>query len=413
MNRILLVGMCAAVGLGCGPGRTPSDPVWDPLTLPVYRLEFEEADWEDTLAAAFDPTGCEDRAYVKATLTFENPVSGEDEVFEDVGVRYRGHNIYAETERPGFKISFDEFVEERRFHGLEKINLLGTEGDPTLLHERLALQLARSLDIPAPRANHAVLYVNGTFMGVFPNSEEADDSAYIERHFAVDSGSLYKVKGYCGYRAELAYEGDALDPYLLTYEPKAGTDPEDMQADLIPFLQCASTADDVEFRACIETWIDVEEWLREIALDVVMPDVDGMAGAGQNFLLYFDPSIQRFIVYPWDKDLSFFLTTLHPASRDIWEMRPAWLEGSTPQLVDRLRRTYATEYCDAVLLAAERADPKVLAAQIDELEALLGPQIRRDPFLVPEAWRYSLDELVGIIEARQPEMIAAAEACSP
>lgn len=414
MNRRTIPLLAPLFLLACGDDYVADEPVFDPLAVPVYRLDFDGGDWKDQLAEAFDPTGCDDRTYVRADLVYENPMTGEKELYEDVGVRYRGHNIYDEENRQGFKLSFDEFVEGRTFHeGLEKINLLGTEGDPTLLHERLALQLVRSLDIPGPRVNHALLYVNGSFMGVFPNSEEADDSVFLTNHFEVDSGSLYKVKGYCGYRAELAYEGTDPTPYLETYEPKAGTDPEDMQADLIPFLECASTTDDAAFRSCIETWIDVDLWLKEIAIDVVLPDVDGMAGAGQNFLMYFDPAIQRFVVYPWDKDLAFFTTTLNAGDGSIWNLHPAWLEGSTPALIDRLRTVYREEFCDAVVQAADRYDPKTLGPQIDELEELLDRHIRRDPFIEREAWKWSLQELKTTIETRHPEVLAEATECTP
>ncbi|MFZ5481449.1 MAG: CotH kinase family protein [Myxococcota bacterium] len=400
---------------GCGP--KADEAVFDPDVVATYRLKFEDADWEDELAENFDQFECDDRTYLRAKLVYENPMTREREVYEDVGVRFRGHNIYLDSgvERSGYKISFDEFVEGGAFHeGLRKVNLLGTEGDYSLLHERLALWLMREVDVPAGRVNHAELFVNGKFMGLFPNSEEPDDDPFLATHFpGQDGGSLYKVKGYCGYRADLAWAGD--DPAVLaeTYEPKADTDEEDMREDLIPMLACASEADDAAFSACIGEWIDVDEWLTEIAVDVLLPDVDGMASAGQNFMMYFHPAQERFLVYPWDKDLAFYLTTVSESKSGIFDLQPAWLENASPHLVDRLRTVMRDDYCAKVLEVAEVAGPDRLLDEVDRLEDQLLPFVRRDPFLKEDQWTWAVDYVRQTIETRHPEVVEEARACSP
>lgn len=403
------------IGGGCSK-YVADDPVWDPKAVPEYHLSFDDRDWEEALAAGFDSTGCEDREYTRATLKYDNPMTGEREVYEDVGVRYRGHNIYLDSgvERSGYKISFEEFEEGRTFHGLGKINLLGTEGDYSLLHERLALEAMRDLGVPAPRATHAVLYVNGRYMGVFPNSEEPDDKAYVTHHFDDDSGSLYKVKGYCGFRADLSQDaGDDVNIYAETYEPKAGASKADMATDLIPMLACASTPDDAEFEACIEQRIDVDEWLTEIAVDMVLPDVDGMASAGQNFLLYHQPDDGRFRVYPWDKDLAFFLTTLEPEDASIFALKPSWLENSQPMLANRLRTVFADRFCARVLDAADRLSPATMSPKLDALTELLQKHIKRDPFIDAALWEAAIAGVRDSIRTRHPVVVEEATRCMP
>lgn len=406
--------MFARVGwfalVACGRLTGASDEVFPTEVMPVYRLELE-GDGEEALAAGFDPKGCDGHDWVRGRLTYENPVSGEDEVYEDVGVRYRGHNIFVEggTERHGYKIGFDAFDEEGRFHGLKKINLLGTEGDPSLLRERLATELMREAGVPAPRVTHARLYLDGTYMGVFPNSEESDDRAFVDNALGGE-GHLYKVKGYCGERAELAYAGEEPDAYVSTYEPKAGTTAEDMREDLIPFLKCASEPDDEAFRGCIDGHLDRGEWLSEIAMDTILPDVDGMAGAGQNFLLHADDG-GVFRVVPWDKDQAFRPDLANGGVASLFSLSPAWLEGSTPALVDRLRKLYRRDYCDAALDALELYDPEVLLPRIDSLEQTLLSGIKRDPFLDPAGWRGALDALRDVVRQRYDDALAEAKAC--
>ncbi len=413
----LAIVAAAWVVAGCGPKATATDPLWDPDALPVFRLRFDTADWEDRLEAAYDPFACEERGYERATVGFDNLETGETEEYADVGVRYRGHNVYEESEmeRRGFKLSFDEFVSGREFHGVQHINLLGTEGDYTLLRERLALGVMAEMGVPAPRVGHALVTVNGKYMGIFPNSEEADDQRFLDAHFGEASpdaadGSYFKVKGYCGERAGLEWVSDDPVAYAGTYEPKAGTSDTAFAEELLPLLACASTGSDSEFATCIPDHIDVDEWLTEIAVDMALPDVDGMAGAGQNFLLYRPPE-GRFVVVPWDKDLSLTLTN-HPADAGgIFDLHPAWLENSQPMLVDRLRSVYREEFCAAVLAVAERVEPGVIGLEIDRLETLLEPDIRRDPFLDAETWSWIIEDLHEAVQTRHPLVVEEALTC--
>lgn len=414
INKVvhLLLGCLILCVVGCGPGITAAEPLWDPGAVPTFRIQIDRG-WEDRLDQAFDPFECGDRTYERATVLFENPETGEVETWDDVGVRYRGHNVYDESamERRGFKLSFDAFAPERTFHGVDKINLLGTEGDFTLLRERIALGLMNEAGVVAPRVTHARLFVNGAFMGVFPNSEEADDKAFLEARFGGIEGSYYKVKGYCGDRATLQYISDDPIAYTGTYEPKAGTNDADVSADLIPMLACASSGSDDELRACLPDHIDIDAWLREIAVDMVLPDVDGMAGAGQNFLLYRPPA-GRFVVVPWDKDLSLTLANHNPDDESIFNLHPMWLgDSQQPVLVNRLREAYRQEFCRAVLDVAGLAEPATLSPQIDDLEALLLPYMKNDPFIDWMTWQYVIDDLHETIAVRNEQVVREASAC--
>jgi spore coat protein CotH len=328
-------------------------------------------------------------------------------------VRYRGHNVYDESalERRGFKLSFDEFVPDRVFHGVDKINLLGTEGDYTLLRERLALGLMRDAGVIAPRVTHARLYVNGRYMGVFPNSEEADDQAFLDAHFEDPDGAYFKVKGYCGDRATLQLVSEDPAAYLATYEPKAGTSEAEVTERLIPMLACASTPSDEDLAACLPEHVDVDQWLTEIAVDMVLPDVDGMAGAGQNFLLYAPPD-EPFVVIPWDKDLSLTLGNHAVSDGSIFALEPMWLEGSTPVLVDRMRTIYRERFCGHVLDVAARYAPEVLDPELAALETLLRPHIESDPFLDGQTWGWILDDLRETIQVRHQQVVEEASRCS-
>jgi nucleotide-binding universal stress UspA family protein len=383
------------------------EPLWDLAAAPVLRLELP-ADWEDQLQELLPEDHCADKEYLSGTLRFENPQSGEVESWEQVGVRYRGKSSLREGQRWGLKLSFDHFVEDRDFHGTRKLPLMGTEGDTSLLREHLALRAMADAGVPASRVTHTRLWVNDVFQGVFPLTEEPDDQAFLDQHLPDPDGALYKVNGYCGGVAEFEHhpEQEAED-YHQDWLPKAGTDAEDTARWLVPMLACADQ-DDAAVEACLPDHVDVAQWLAEIAVDMLLPDVDGLAGAGQNFLLYLDPSTERFVVWSWDKDQSFSLSAVEDES--IFGVHPSW--HTPPPLVDQMRRVWREDFCAAVLDAADRLPPSLLAARIAERWDRLEPLMHQDPDVSVEDWEASLAGIQESYDARWEAVVAEAEACA-
>lgn len=412
----MLLHLVAACGMSGSNAVTvgASDPVWDPLAIPILRITFETDDWASELAEEVPTDPCADRTYVQADLEYENPQTGETERYTDVGVRYRGHSaLFVENEssdnRWGYKISFDEYVEDRTFHGLKKLVLLGTEGDYSLLRERLALQLMREAGVPASRANHARVYVNGEYQGLFPNVEEADDGPFLEARFGDKEGSLYKAAGYC-LSTNMDYEGEDILSYD-TWESKTGTDDEDKVDDLIPMFRCLAPGED-DFEACIQDWVDVDEWFTEMAVDVLLPNIDGMQSTGQNILLFRPESTGEFVVYPYDMDLAFYGTPTDFASTGIFDMRPNW-EATPPVLPRALREAWPDEYCEKVLEVSALFEPDRLEARIQELAAFLEPDIYPDPLLGHERWSWAVDDVLEVATTWSAEVIEDAERCDP
>mgnify|MGYP001567065949 CR=1 FL=1 len=391
------------------PEGPASDAVWDDRYLPVYRITIDADDWAADLAALHATDTCEVRNYRPASIEYDNPMTGETESYANVGIRYRGHSALEGDNRFGFKVSFDEHDPDGEFHGLHKINLNGTEGDESLVRERLAQFVGREVGVPAPRVTHTRVHVNGEYQGIFPFTEEPDDQVYLDQHFDNPDGSLFKVNGYCEGDGDFEYKGDEVDKYDGRYEAKAGTPPEAYEAELIPMIACAS-AGDAEMLACIDEHVDAAEFLTEVAVDMALPDVDGMAGVGQNYLLYRDPSAERFVVYPWDKDQSFRVSDA--LSESIWDLHPTWKEEGGPEFLRRLRSLRASEFCATVLDVATVTHPDVLGAELDRVEALLDGYVADDPYFASASdWSYQVQSVRDAISDRHAQVVAEATAC--
>jgi hypothetical protein len=284
------------------------------------------------------------------------------------------------------------------------VNLEGIEGgDRSLLRERLAYHVLAELGAPEPGINHAKVWVNGVYQGLFPNSEEPDDSAFVDQHFGVP-GNLYKVEGYCGIGTDFTSEDwmDAED-FAESYVPHGGTTVEDITTDLVPALQCLSSAD---VAACAESWLDVDAWLAVMAAEVVLPDVDGLAGVGQNVMLWF-PTGAPGVVYRWDQDLAF--APEHIEEDGIWSMHPSWAD--VPTGIAALRDAFPGRYCAALVAGADAAEGMVEDGYLDRVAAQIRPSMGEDPDIDPDGWEDAVSELGRVVADRAPEVRQAGEAC--
>jgi len=391
------------------------DPLWDLEAPPTFRVTVPVDDWEAALWDLAPVDECDPRLYLEGSVTFVNPVDGSEETVDQVGVRWRGQSALdiddPQYERVGLKLSFNEYVSGREFMEFRKINLMGTEGDYSLMREQLALRIARDIGIPAPKSAYAHLVVNDTYMGFYPMTEEADDEPYVKNHFADPTGSLFKIEGYCGGRGTFEDEGDTPEDYIEKYDPKGETLDEAIELDLMPLIDCANTASDADFEACIPELIDVDNILRVIALDVVLPDIDGFIGAGQNFMLYKEADTGLFIVWPWDKDLALDDANVG-GTWDLSGVHPSWKEDFRNLLGDRLvHSSWKSEYCGVVLEVADRYDPATFLPELELHRELMAPWIESDPWMDSERWGWLTDDVVEVIEYWHPEIVAAAEAC--
>ena len=155
-----------------------------------------------------DPTAEE---WVPGTLVYEG-VS-----YDKVGIRYKGsvgswigcvENATPDKMAAGeldisgarvcsklsLKVSFNKYDKEGRFFGVKKLLFHSMNNDPSQLRDRLAYQLFRLMGVAAPRANHAIVTINGR-TGLYANIESVD-GRFTRSRFATGpddgEGNLYK-----------------------------------------------------------------------------------------------------------------------------------------------------------------------------------------------------------------------------
>lgn len=194
-------------------------------------------------------------------------------------------------------LSFDEFVEGRRYQGHTEIAIRPVLMNETMLNEALAMKLIGVAGEPTERAAYAAFTVNGSPASLRLIVEPPGD-AFAEANFAND-GVLYKALS----TGQFAYLGEDPTAYGTAFDQETRRGHQDLKP-LISLLRWVDQASDEEFAAELSTYVDVESLARYIAIQSLLENWDDMGGPGQNYYLWYDLETARFTVLTWDLNLA-------------------------------------------------------------------------------------------------------------
>jgi spore coat protein CotH len=324
-------------------------------------------------------------SYVEHPATFIFNNGTVLDTVENVGFRLRG-NTSRQADKKSFKVSFNSF-ESQKYRGLQKMNLNGEHNDPSVSRARLAWDMLRWTGVPGARANHVELYVNGDYFGIYANIEHIDDN-FIETYFGNDEGNLYKNI----YPCDMAYKGTDPDAYKevfwgrRAYQLRTNTERDDY-ADFAELVDIVNNTPIEDLECELESVLNVENFLKCIAFDVLIGNWDGPHYNKNNFYLYHNAATGKFEYIPYDLDNTLGIDWL---SRD-WGTRDMydWAQhGDTGRPfynrtleVPAFRERYSV-YMQEFL--EEFFNEETLFPYVDAMRDQVAPFIADDPF-------YSLD----------------------
>lgn len=277
-----------------GPKMSPSDvrsystPLYDLTTLRTIFLAFENADWEQELAAFYN-TDVE----VPATATVDG------KVYKNVGVHFRGMSSYMmvpEGAKRSLNLAFDFVDDKQDLLGYRTLNLLNVNGDPTFVRPILYSEIARQY-ITAPKMNYTRVVINGESWGVYINAQQFNKD-FTRDYFQSTKGARWKVPGSPGGRGGMEYLGDDAAAYKKTYEIKTKDDPKSW-ADLIKMFRVLNETPPEKLEAALRPLLDVDGALKFLALDVALVNSDGYWARASDYSIYQDEKGQ-FHVIPHD-----------------------------------------------------------------------------------------------------------------
>lgn len=262
----------------------------------------------------------------------------------DVGLRFRGDSIRL-NEKKSFRISFNSIDPDFDFHGIEKMDLNAEANDPSLVRSKMGHALYRYLGVPAQRSNHVILYINDQYYGVYLNTEHVDER-FMKSRFDNNDGNLF----ICQHSADLTYLGPDPADYELevegdqVYELRTNEKWDDY-ADLAHLVEVLNQYSGEDLRKELERVMNVQQYLKVMALDVMTGNWDGYAGNHNNFYLYRDQYSGRFEYVPYNLENSAGIDFQGRdwATRSIYSWNPAVSPLFTALLqIDEFREQYTS-----------------------------------------------------------------------
>lgn len=263
--------------------------------------------------------------------TAEGMVQVGSNVFTEVRVQTKGSGTFRPVAfRPSLTIKFRN---SQPCFGLTKLHLNNSVHDPARLNEFLGGELHRQAGVPTPRATPVRVTLNGRDLGVYV-LKEGFDGHFLARNFQDASGNLYDPTWGADIDSPLEVDsgpGRAGWKAALSNGGGAGATQMDREALLV------ATGSPLKGRlAALTAQLDVERFVSTMALQLMTDDWDGYVRHQNNYRLYHDPTIDRFVFLPHGMDHLFG----SPRSRVFWPEITGIVAGSimaTPGMQDRIR----------------------------------------------------------------------------
>jgi len=244
--------------------------------------------------------------YFMARFIFDDHVKRD--TLENVGFRLRG-NTSRYSAKKSFKISFNEYVPGRKYQGVKKINLNGEHNDPTMIREKLFYDIWKKAGFVERRTSFVKVYINNTYYGLYTNLEEMEKE-WLSRVYRENGGNLFK----CTYPADLVYHGPDPQTYKnlqngtatggRVYELQTNKT-EDDYTRLVELITILNQQPGGTFASDISESINVDHFLKALALDVATGNWDDYSYNKNNYYLYENPSDSKYDFITYDPDNTF------------------------------------------------------------------------------------------------------------
>ncbi len=234
---------------------------------PVMHLEFkfQPKEWENLKK--------DHRRYAECTM-IETAPDGKKTEYKDVAVKLKGAagSFQGPDQKPGLTVSLHKFKGAERYHGLEKFHLNNGAQDGSLLNEFIGGEMSRAAQVPASRCTHVIVKWNGRDTGLYL-FKESFTKDFLSYFYERTDGSLYDGH----FIAEI-------DGNLEKQQGGDKADKRDLQA-----LAAACKEGDPKVRwQKVAERLDVNEYLRCLAMEIFLAHWDGYNFNRNNYRVYFD-----------------------------------------------------------------------------------------------------------------------------
>ncbi len=248
------------------------------LAGPIPEIEIEVSEKD------FDALKDQPKRYVEATLTEGG------RTYRGVALKLKGNDgsFRPVDDKPGFTLNFTKLKGGARFHGMKRMHLNNGREDPTFLRQILCGEMARAARVPAVRATHTLVRLNGRDLGLYVLTEGYTQD-FLAQFFERADGDFYEG-GFCS----------DIDAKL----EKDEGDPDDFK--IIQQVIAAAGEEDAAVRwKKLSAALDTDRFASFLAMEALMGVGDGYDFFKNNYRIYHDPATGRlaFVLHGMDQPL--------------------------------------------------------------------------------------------------------------
>jgi spore coat protein CotH len=274
--------------------------------------------------------------------------------------------------KPGLLVEFGHYVTGQTFLGLTSVVLRNLWQDPSMLKERIAMQIFRRMGVPASRGAHVRLFVGAAreYGGVYVVVEDVNEQ-FLARHFSSSDGYLFEYRWIAPYGFEDL--GADLDAYRIRFDPRTHRSAStfELYDPIRSLIAAINESSPDELDATLEPYLDLRLFLTHVAVENFLAAWDGLLGTWSlnNFYLYRPAGSTKSVLIPWDADNTF-----------VWLEMPPWhnVDGNV-----LMRKAWASPLLRAFYLRQLEATATMSSWMLVEIEreaARIRAAAAADPF---------------------------------
>ena len=360
-----------------------------PESPPIYFLIMTETERAELADIGNGPenweTENEHESDAQMNGTFISVDGTEVSVRYNVGIRNRGQGSRGVPPN-NYRVNFPH---DRPWQNVTSININSKYPHSQLAGSAIfAMAGLEAADATAVhvRVNGIDLAVSGSPMFGSYVAVEPLDGEFVDKHFPDDNaGNLYR----CRFSANLVFEGTDPNTYRDRYTKQTNEELDDW-SDLIQLVFVLTNASDQTFVEEVSQVVNIDQWLRYIALDSLLGNLEGglATGRGDDYALYRGEDDTRFILIPHDLDTLFGQARQPEPNRDIFTYAavPGLRRFLThPEIVPR----YYSQFLDLIDTVYS---PAALDPMLDEL---LGGFVTNS--IINEMKQFAVERSAGVV----------------
>lgn len=315
-------------------GKDSSNYLFDITALPEIRFDVKLKDW-NTLLTNFDKYD-QNEEMIPAHFAFTK--NGKTVELDSVGIRIRGNSSVkrpegskgdlhsttnADWHHAHFAVQFSEYKDGQSIYNTDRIILKWFKDDPAYCREVYCYDLFKKFGVwSAPRASYTRLTINiegdarPAYFGVYAliESPNSDYLKYrvLQGNFPNDNGNLWKASYGADLRDisndQMGIENVTLSEstsqfYVYDLKTNKKTGLAAAKTQLTSFVSGMKSLTDgsTDLKTYLEAHMDVDLFLRAIAVNVMVGMWDDYWVNKNNFFFYFDTN-GKFYFIPYDYD---------------------------------------------------------------------------------------------------------------